>query len=125
VIVVQPELDKLDAIRSRVSVSYEEAKEALDRAGGDVVAALIDLENRGRDVLAIATELLDDVQNLLDSGTPKKIRLKLGNRLVKEYPVAFGMAAAFAVGLLAVLVSKASVEIERYGEDLERAHEES
>jgi len=95
--------------------------EKLDRAGGDVVAAIIDLEKRGRDLLGVGIELLDDVQKLLESGTPRKLRLKLGDRVIKEYPVALGLAAAVAVGLLAALVSKTTLEIEREQEEPESA----
>jgi hypothetical protein len=118
---VLTELEKLDAIRSRVRVSYEEAKEALDRAGGDVVAAVIDLEGRGQDLIDVGVELLDDIQRLLDNAAPRKIRLKFGNRLIKEYPVALGVAAAFAVGVLAIVISKATIEIGREEEDTEGA----
>ena len=42
------ELEKIDVIRERLGVTYKEAKEALDRAGGDVVQALINLEDAHR-----------------------------------------------------------------------------
>ena len=37
-------LEKVDAIRERINVSYEKAKEALEIAEGDVLEALIYLE---------------------------------------------------------------------------------
>jgi len=55
---------------------------------------------------------LDDIQKLLESGTGNKLRVKFGERTVAEYPIALTAAAAFIVGLAAVLVSKSSVEIE-------------
>lgn len=119
---MQTELEKLDALRSRVRVSYEEAKDALDRSSGDLVAALIDLEKRGSsDMLSAGIELLDEVQALLESGAPRRLRLKYGDRLVREFPVALGVAAVFAVGFLAVLISKTSIEIDREEEVSEGA----
>jgi len=118
---VQVDLDKLDAVRSRVGVSYEAARNALERANGDVVAAVIDLEKQRPNLLTICTELLEEIVRLVDGRTPRKLRFKLGDRLVKEYPVALGVAAAFAVGLLATLISKASIEIERDEKDSEGA----
>ena len=40
--------DKVDKLRERANVSYEEAKEALDRSNGDVLDAMILLEREGR-----------------------------------------------------------------------------
>jgi hypothetical protein len=109
---VEIELEKLDAIRSRMKVSYEEARKALEETGGDVVEALVHLEKRKGDMISVGIELLDDIQKLLESGTGNKLRVKFGERTVAEYPIALTAAAAFIVGLAAVLVSKSSVEIE-------------
>ncbi len=42
--IVDDTLHKVDEIRRRTRVTYEEAKEALDEASGDVVEALVKLE---------------------------------------------------------------------------------
>ena len=39
-------LEKIDVIRDRMDVSYKEAKEALEKAGGDPVEALVLLESQ-------------------------------------------------------------------------------
>ena len=39
------ELLKIDLLRERTGVGYKEAKDALDKAGGDVVQALIFIED--------------------------------------------------------------------------------
>jgi len=41
------ELEKVEKLREKANVSYAEAKEALDRAGGDLLDALIYLEKQG------------------------------------------------------------------------------
>jgi len=41
---VASDLEKIDIIRARTGVSYNEAKQALDDAGGDVVQAIINME---------------------------------------------------------------------------------
>jgi hypothetical protein len=110
---VENELEKLDAIRSRMKVSYEEARTALEGADGDVVQALINLEKREGDLLATGIELLDDVQKLVQAGGASRVRVKFADKVVGEYPVAFTAAAAFVVGLAAVLITKSSIEIER------------
>jgi hypothetical protein len=112
------ELQKLDAIRSRLNVSFEEAKTALDQSGGDVVKALTNLEASGHDLISLSAELLDEAQKLLSSRSPKNLRIKFGGRLVKEIPVAVTATAAFLLGMAAVIVTKATLEVERE-QDLE------
>lgn len=111
--VMETQLEKLDAIRSRLDVSYEDARQALAESNGDVVQALVNLEKGKGDLLSTGIELLDDMQRLMDSGTVNKLRLKFGGRTVGEYPVALTAAAAVIVGLAAVIISKATIEIEQ------------
>ena len=40
--------DKVDTLRERANVSYEEAKDALDRSNGDILDAMIYLEREGK-----------------------------------------------------------------------------
>ena len=41
------ELEKVEKLRERSNVSYEEAKQALNEANGDMLDAMIILENKG------------------------------------------------------------------------------
>ncbi len=41
-------LEKIEKLRERAQVTYDEAKEALDQAGGDLLDALILLEKQGK-----------------------------------------------------------------------------
>jgi hypothetical protein len=41
-------LEQIDMLRQRANVSYEEAKDAMERCGGDMVEALIYLEKQNR-----------------------------------------------------------------------------
>ena len=109
------ELEKLDTIRKRLDVSYDEAKKALDEADGDVVEALASLEKRQRDIFTMVAELVDEIGKLLDSTPARKVRLKLGRKVVAEIPVALTAAAGFLLGLAAVFVTKAAVELEKEG----------
>jgi len=116
---VETQLEKLDAIRSRLGVSYEDAKQALAEADGDVVQALINLEKGKGDLLSVGIEMLDDVQKILESGKVNKLRLKFAGRTIAEYPVAFTAAAAIVVGIAALIISKASIEIDQEERALE------
>ena len=42
------QLEKVEKIREKTGVTYEEAKAALDAAGGDVLDALVYLESKGK-----------------------------------------------------------------------------
>ncbi|MCL2337999.1 MAG: DUF4342 domain-containing protein, partial [Firmicutes bacterium] len=101
------ELDKIDIIRERIGATYQEAKLALDDAAGDLVQALINLEERtgvgseskasGRKNL-FGHELVGNIKEVFHRGQAARIRIKQGERTVCEFPTAVG-----AVGLLAVL----------------------
>jgi len=123
------ELEKIDILRARLGVSYKEAKEVLDEAGGDVVQALILLEERGRGVCGRieeeAKEALDRIKTLLRKGRQYKIKLKKGDVTVAELPAAVGVLGilgalasseiAFlgALGTAAAMARKYTLEIER------------
>ena len=42
------QLEKVEKIREKTGVTYEEAKAALEAAGGDVLDALVYLESKGK-----------------------------------------------------------------------------
>jgi hypothetical protein len=114
---VSVDLGKVDEVRERMGVSYEEASSALNEAGGDVVAALTRLEQtRGpSDLLTVGADLLDEVERLLRAGAIRKIRVRLGNRTLKEIPVSLTAVGAVLIGVLAVLVTRFVIELEREG----------
>jgi hypothetical protein len=104
-----------------MKVPYDEAQAALEKANGDVVAALAYLERHQTtpgavDVISITAELLDEVQRLLEAGVIRKIRVKLGNRTLKEIPVSLTAVGALAIGVVAVLVTRFVIELERDNE---------
>jgi hypothetical protein len=113
---VPVDLSHVDLLRERLNVGYDEARAALEAANGDVVTALGQLEQaryRRNDVLAVATDVLDEVQRLLDAGVIRRIRVKLGNRTLKEIPVSLTTLGAIAFGILAVLVTHFVIEVDR------------
>lgn len=117
------ELDKIDILRSRFKIGYEDARSVLNEASGDVVTALATLEKRkgGRtDLLAIAAEMTDEVQKLISGNPIRKLRVKFGDRLITETPVAMTALAALAVGLAAVLITRLVIEVEKGEEEAAR-----
>lgn len=113
---MEGELEKIDVLRSRYRIGYDEARCALNEASGDVVTALATIEGSrsGRlDLLALGAEIADEVQKVISGGPIKKLRIKYGNKLLHETPVAYTAAAAAAIGLAALLITKLVIEVEK------------
>lgn len=125
------ELEKIDLLRARLGVGYREAKEALDAADGDVVQALIDLEEKGRNIgerfQARGQEMVDQVRAMLDKGREYRIKVKQGDRTVLEFPASVGalglvgalvsseIAVLGALGTVTAMAKKYTLEFERQG----------
>jgi len=97
VLPVMTDLEKIDILRARLGISYREAKEALDAAGGDIVEALIAMEKKqGK----LGHEVLDQLKDWVRRGGQGRLRVKQGDRTVFEIPATLG-----AVGLLGAVAS--------------------
>lgn len=123
------ELEKIDLIRARLGVGYKEAREALDEAGGDVVQALVNLEERGRSLgerlQSRGQEMLGQFKGLLQKGQEYRIKVKQGDRTVFEFPASVGalgvvgalasseIALLGALGTMAAMSKKYTLEFER------------
>ena len=111
---MESELERIDIIRCRFKVGYDEAAQALAAADGDVVRALIGFEKRNGtrpDLLAIGMEMVDEAKRIAAGSPIKRLRIKYGDRTVTDTPVAFTAAAALAIGVAAVLISKLVIEL--------------
>lgn len=116
-------LDKIDLIRERMNVNYEEAKLALDSANWDVVEAIVKIEKdqqtRKEEIFVRGNELVEKVKELLRKGNVTRIRVKQDDKVLVEVPVTAGVVGAVlapqlaVIGAVAALVSKCTVEIEK------------
>ncbi|SMB91030.1 protein of unknown function [Desulfonispora thiosulfatigenes DSM 11270] len=129
------ELEKIDIIRERANVGYRQAKEALDATNGDVVSALIYLEENTvkieEDIKDKSNKLLDQVKEILKKGNVNKIRIVKDDKVIVEFPAnigAVGVGFGFlnpALGLIGIigtvvaLANKYSIEIERPNGEVE------
>lgn len=117
-------LEKVDIIRDRTGVSYKEAKDALEVAGGNVVDALINIEEAGdkRWTEAISvkgSEAVDKLKGMVKSGNVNRIRVKKDEYVILDIPVTAGAISAVAIpqltaiGAAVALLSKCTIEVER------------
>lgn len=123
------ELHKIDIIRERLGVSYKEAQEALEKAGGDVVAAIISLEDQDNgfqeNLEKRKEKLITQVRSILEKGKVTKIKVKKGDKVITEIPASLGAlgvvgmlaSAEFAVlaglGTLAAMLNDYTLEVEK------------
>lgn len=88
-------LEAIDAVRERTGVSYKEAKEALEQAGGSVVDAIVLLEEKST---AKTDDVLEKVKAAVKEGNVNKIRVKRDGKVLLTVPVNAGIAGGL-VGL--------------------------
>lgn len=115
-------LEKIDLIRNRMNVSYEEAKLALEATNWDVVEALVKIEqdekSRKEEILVRGSELVEKIKELVRRGNVTKIKVKQDDKILVEIPVTAGVVGALLapqlaiIGAVAALISKCTVEIE-------------
>ena len=64
-------------------------------------------------------QLLDKVKQLIHEGNVRKVTVKQGERVLAEFPLTLGVAAAViapvlaAIGAIAALVTECTIEVER------------
>lgn len=122
-------LKKIDQIKGRTGVNYSVAKEALEKCGGDVLDAIIYLENQAyssdKRTKEHGKDLWHGFQEVVQKGKETKIRVLKEGKQVAEVPAAAGvlglvgafaipgLAALGAVGSVAALMNKYSLEIKK------------
>ena len=109
-------LEKVDQVKERAFVTYAEAKEALEYTNGDVLEALIYIEQKqkfeheakcaesqinsnnanGESV----TELKEWLIDIVKKGNVSRVKVKKDNRVLVDIPVNAGIAA----GAIAILI---------------------
>ena len=99
------ELEKIDLLRARTGISYKEAKQVLEDVKGDIVAALINIEEKNRKLsekmLLRGENLMVQMKGLLHKSYDTKIRLIKEEHTVVEVPATIGV-----LGLIGVMVSR-------------------
>jgi len=130
-------LKKIDEIKSRMNVTYHEAKEALEKNQGDVLAAIVYLERHesaGR-TMEQGKNILHGLQGILGKSKETKIQVLKEGRPVAEVPAAagvLGLVGALAIpgaavvgvlGSVAAMMNKYSLTIQKNGASEEEPQE--
>ena len=139
------ELEKIDALRERLNVTYAQAKEALDAVDGDLTQALIHLEKQvSADSMQqtnkqdkeesenFVRNVIEQIKSIIQEGNVTKVRLKNGEKVLLDIPATVGvvgigvllfsplMLAITALGAVAVLSKEMVLEIEKTDGTIER-----
>lgn len=114
-------LELIDQLKARANISYRRAKELLEETGGDLIKALINLEesstDTGRAYLKQGQFLISRTLRAAGKLHQKKVRVQLQEKTVAEIPVTAGALAAAlfpklaASGVIALLAAHGSMEI--------------
>ena len=107
-------LEKIELVKDRTGVSYKEAKEALEFAGGNVVDAIIyieeniDNEYSGKDKKTV-DKAVAAVKEAVRKGNVTRIKVYHGEDIILNLPVTFGAVGAvlFPWGAVASAVAAA------------------
>jgi len=121
-------LEKIDIIRNRMNTTYETAKHALEESNWEVVDALVFLEkeetSKKEEIFIRGNELVEKVKDLVRKGNVTKIKVKQDDKVLIEIPVTAGVVGALVapqlaiIGAVAALVSKCTIEIERFNNEI-------
>lgn len=113
-------LNKIDEILKRTNTDYGTAKEALEAANGDVLEAIILIENqqKGRTSGSFKGEqIMAQLKDILAKGNATKLTIKKNNDVIINIPITAGLVSALiapflsAAGITVALLAKCSVEI--------------
>ncbi|TCO80030.1 DUF4342 domain-containing protein [Marinisporobacter balticus] len=115
-------LEKIDQVRDRTGVSYKESKEALEAVGGNVIDAIIYIEemqnNKWTDnISGVGNDVVEKLKDIVKKGNVTKIVLKRDEEIIMNIPVTVGAVGAVLslpatmVGILAALAAKCKIEI--------------
>ena len=107
-------LEKIELVKDRTGVSYKEAKEALEFAGGNVVDAIIYIEENidndytGSDKKTV-NKIVDNLKEAVRKGNVTRIRVYHGEDIILNLPVTFGLVGTvlFPWGAVASAVAAA------------------
>ena len=116
-------LEKIELVKDRTGSTYAEAKEALEKAEGSVVDAIIDIEEKmNKNYDAVDGGSLKDspvfakVKDIVDKGNVTRIIIRKGDKVIVNFPLTAGVIGAVLVpwgaifGIVAALGAQCDIE---------------
>ena len=101
-------LEQIDLIMQRANVSYAEAKEALEHCNGDVVEALLYLEQNESIKTQKTVTSTDKVTSFIDKLNATTFIMKKKERIYVNVPLSVALIAiilCFHVSILAIIIA--------------------
>lgn len=118
-------LEKIDTVVARTNATFKEAKEALEETNGDIVEAIIFIEDNQKswtdDFSNKGEQMIDKLKETVRKGNVTKITVKRDGETIVNIPVtaaALGTIISAPLALLGVssaLISKCTIEIQKEG----------
>lgn len=107
-------LEKIELVKDRTGVSYKEAKDALTQTDGNVVDAIILIEEQidvapRNSAETTASKIVEDLKELVSKGNVTKILVKRDDQIVLNIPVNVGILGAVLVPWAVVLSAVAAL----------------
>lgn len=101
---MEDQLGKIDELRRRFDITYQEAADVLQEADGDLFSALVMLEQRKKGYTSECcdngSEMFQDVKDKIKEAAHKKIVVTKHGRVVAQIPMAIG-----ALGALGAIIN--------------------
>ena len=114
-------LEKIELVKDRTGVTYKEAKEALELTDGNVVDAIIHIEESidtsSVDQDSKVNAMLDKIKELIKKGNVSKLLIKKDEETVLSLPVNFGIIGtvlfpwAMVAGVITAFGTKCSIQL--------------
>lgn len=114
-------LEKIDQVKERTGTTYKEAKAALEAVEGDVVEAIILLEEQERPWIDQGEyrEAINRFREILKKSSETRIKIKSQEKTVADIPAPLGAAGALvfpkaaALGTLLLLFTRYSLHLDK------------
>ena len=116
-------IEKVDLVKDRTGCTYSEAKEALEKAEGSVVDAIIAIEDKSnKEHDKVTGESLKDspifakIKEIVDKGNVSRILISKDDKQIVNFPVTAGVIGAVLVpwgailGIIAALGTQCSID---------------
>jgi|LSQX01.1.fsa_nt_gb hypothetical protein len=109
------DLDSVDLVRQRTGVNYEKARDALAAAEGDIVDALVWLEQRGwscsGELNEFVEQVIEQASEVMVGKRVEEVGFKLSNMELCRIPTAISGLTAAVVVFFSELLSKCTIEL--------------